>query len=489
MWPWVLMWACGGVEPHGKQDTAVSTPPIDSSTTLSPVTTDTGIEDTSLPTPPEETGDSGGTTPPPVLTADCVLDADHALRAWCEVTVSPAAAVTVFFGPASGAVREAVSPEASVHLVPLTVMPPETRIDFRVEAAGLEVTGQFETSVVPVSTQMLTTGTPSWTHLMLASPCGESAVAIILDADGVPVWYHDFSLDGMGDQQTLDGVTWTEDGTVLGLVNRQAVVEVDLAGRTLLDLRHGEDFHLTVHHDLFRRDGHTYVLFQEVLLHEERFYLLDGFYVFDEAGEEVAKWRLWDHFQPPAPGPYGDLPGAIDYSHANSIWVEPDGDVLVSFRHLDAVVMLEGDWTAAGFGELLWRLAGDDRSPLGSDMTLIFPLSPHGFRHQHNAHFEDGLLVLFDNRVERDELSRVLRLDVDPAAGVARLGQAWTMTLGCPYQGSAWHTEAGHPLAMCAPLNEGVEFDVETGDVRWTGSLSCGDGASMAVPRLIPVSL
>lgn len=87
------------------------------------------------------------------------------------------------------------------------------------------------------------------------------------------------------------------------------------------------------------------------------------------------------------------LPGAADYAHINSIDVQPNGDVLASFRNLSSVYLIR---PGAASGEVVWKLGGRD-----SDFT--FPPLPSGSADggpcaQHSASIlPNGNVLVFDN--------------------------------------------------------------------------------------------
>jgi len=77
---------------------------------------------------------------------------------------------------------------------------------------------------------------------------------------------------------------------------------------------------------------------------------------------------------------------AEDWTHTNSLDVLPNGDVLVSNRHLNQIIAFKPD-----FSGIDWKLGG-----LGSDFT--FPNPSDQFYHQHYAKMlPNGDILLFDN--------------------------------------------------------------------------------------------
>jgi arylsulfate sulfotransferase len=96
-----------------------------------------------------------------------------------------------------------------------------------------------------------------------------------------------------------------------------------------------------------------------------------------------------------------------DWTHANSISIGPQGNILVSLRHLNQIISIAPD-----FKSIQWRLGGP-----GSDFS--FPDPSDQFYHQHTAsQLPNGNILLFDNGNTRPPeeggmYSRALELELD----------------------------------------------------------------------------
>ena len=309
------------------------------------------------------------------------------------------------------------------------------------------------------------------------------------------VWYEDLSVEVNGE---VEGLSITEDGTVLAVVD-YGLREVDLQGRVQLHVPRST-LDVGLHHDAFRRNGLTWALFSDVVTVDEEDYKLDGFLVFDRAGAIVDRWFLGDHH---TPGPVGGLLGLpVDYSHANSIWVDAREDVLVSFRNVSSLVKVAGRDRASA-GTIEWVLAGEAEAPLGQDFTVANATGGlDGFAQQHDWHqLADGRLALFDNRRTQSELSRLLLLEADSpgeegGTGAATLVEAYDLGRHCPFQGYAARTGAGGLMATCAPSRTAVEFapgtqgsDGEPDAQAWRFTVACDPIGSSMVPQFVPLEL
>lgn len=132
-----------------------------------------------------------------------------------------------------------------------------------------------------------------------------------------------------------------------------------------------------------------------------------------ETGRVLYEWHSLDHLD--IEESYEALPdgnGLYDYVHLNSIGEDPDGNLILSCRHLSSVVTISRPG-----GEVLWRLNGK-RSDF--EMGEGTP-----FRYQHDArNHGDGLITLLDNGTgssESDVVSRGLALNLDYDAMTATM--------------------------------------------------------------------
>ena len=136
----------------------------------------------------------------------------------------------------------------------------------------------------------------------------------------------------------------------------------------------------------------------------------NGIQEFDEVGNLVFEWQSIDYIHPTEfIDGYNFNPTDFDYAHANSISVDDDGHLLVSFRHLDAVYKIHRTT-----GEVIWSLGG-----ASSDFS--FSAGSDWFSGQHTARRTwDGDLGLFDNGNQKPvQQSRVVKYDLDTVNWVA----------------------------------------------------------------------
>jgi hypothetical protein len=150
----------------------------------------------------------------------------------------------------------------------------------------------------------------------------------------------------------------------------------------------------------------------------------------DPAGNLVWSWSTADHVAlsetkqwypklfKDKPVELADGRGAYDLAHLNSIARAPDGRVVVSLRHTDAVY--EIDRTT---GDVVWKLGGTKTAR--SLKILDDPYGTKNFGGQHDARVPGpNRVTLFDNGSLRDRAPRAVEYRIDRTKPTARLANA-----------------------------------------------------------------
>lgn len=136
-------------------------------------------------------------------------------------------------------------------------------------------------------------------------------------------------------------------------------------------------------------------------------------------GRVIFEWRSLDHVSPAATTDDEDFKlDVIDYIHVNGVERDTDGNLLVSCRHIDAVLKIDRIT-----GKVIWALGGSaskiNQFAFVGDSTGGF----RGFSHQHSAfRTSRGTLMLFDNGNVKPpaQRSRIVEYELDEQAKVAR---------------------------------------------------------------------
>jgi hypothetical protein len=138
-----------------------------------------------------------------------------------------------------------------------------------------------------------------------------------------------------------------------------------------------------LHHDILKNDSIYVALTYEYLNYATNDYdslIGDGIIVFDLKGNTIWQWNIFDHLNPVDE----NYMVREDWSHANAIDVDYDGNYLVSFRNFDQIWKIH-----SVSGEILWKLGID------GDFNLS---DPDIFLQQHAIHkVSTNEYLLFDN--------------------------------------------------------------------------------------------
>jgi Arylsulfotransferase (ASST) len=434
------------------------------------------------------------------VSLSCETHPVNALRAVCTVESSPAGDVTLTWGPEGRATEQSkVLDGVSSELVTLLWFVPRTvHTITATPAAGSPVSVAFETATVPdeLASTYTVDGTSTVRRVLHEPRCEDSSMVLISSTVGELLYYQELSPDDPTAE--VQSVEMTPEGTFvawgtglqdsIGTPDEDWIREVDLEGNVLFEATHTVNYTEDLTHEVTKHNGYYYALFLERYKHEGLIYLLDGFYVLDPAGQVVATWRLIEHIDPEVLSGVGDP--AVDFSHANSIFVDDLGNVLVSFRHLSALAYIAGDWTAPDFGEVLWWLAGDPDVPsAASDWSIVSSAGvPFGFNLQHHATFvAPDRIILFDNQASLKVDSRLMSIKLDAATGVADIDTVFFLERHCDYQGAHYTAANGNALATCSPSSLFYEFEPGAEDPRFKMTVGCFDGDVDAVFRFVPI--
>ena len=286
----------------------------------------------------------------------------------------------------------------------------------------------------------------------------------IVDRAGRVVWYEHFD--------TLAGFSLAVDRTISVAVRSpdgatRRVLSLGLDGRPRLDIDIPE---LPTHDILKDPRGNMVFLTAEARRVDRRaaggradeVVVGDGLAVYDPGGRRLWRWTSFDAFDPVRlrgqPNRFWEPvfgADAEDWLHANSLCLDRDGNYVISLRHHDMLIKIDGRT-----GRLLWRL--------GRDGDIRLPAAA-GFIGQHAVTLTPrGDFMIFDNGDARRGWSRALALRVDEIKRQASI--AWEYRLPVDLYSfaisSACEIAGGHRL-ICSGV-PGVLLELDASDrVVW----------------------
>jgi hypothetical protein len=135
----------------------------------------------------------------------------------------------------------------------------------------------------------------------------------------------------------------------------------------------------------------------------------------DSAGGLIFDWSPFDHFEITDVAQEARSGPSVNWTHGNALDLDPDGNLLVSFRSLNEITKID-----VPTGAVLWRMGG-----LRNGFAFPDPGPP--FLGQHGLRAAGGELVLLDNLGEA-EGSRAERYALDEAGRTAWLTGTYAPT-------------------------------------------------------------
>lgn len=305
------------------------------------------------------------------------------------------------------------------HAIPVVGLSTETAYQVVVDVTTAD--GTRVSNPLSLETRALPEGFPS-IEVLARDPERVHPGAFLLDLNDVPSRYLAAILDEeLRWTWVYDSpVNWGDleldpDGTLWGLQESGDLVHLDLLGRELgrwsatgTSGAVALELPSALHHDVSRGDHSLLALIAEPVdvpeypvgyatpfalapatLHDTTVVELDW------AGTLLGQWRMSELLEPRRLGWDGLLEGelGLDWAHGNAVSWMPDGGILVSLRHQDAVVAFDRT------GEVRWILGNHDGWPPAFADKLLQPTGPIEWpSHQHGAEItEAGLVVMFDN--------------------------------------------------------------------------------------------
>ncbi len=182
----------------------------------------------------------------------------------------------------------------------------------------------------------------------------------------------------------------------------------------------------------------------------------------------VFQWRSWDHMNITDAVNVDLTASNVDYAHGNGLDVMPDGNLLLSSRHLSEITKIDRQT-----GEIIWRMGAHAKNN-----QFTFVNDPRGCSYQHDVRWlPNGHMTVFDNgNFLSPQYTRMVEYAVDEVNKVATevMEYQHTPSLFARFLGSVRRQASGKTLigwggaadqAKVTELNPDGSVSLELGGV------------------------
>ncbi|WP_035648876.1 aryl-sulfate sulfotransferase [Flavobacterium sp. ASV13] len=237
---------------------------------------------------------------------------------------------------------------------------------------------------------------------MLLAKRETPGTAYIVDYKGNLRWYH--TVEGTG----FKVAHFTKDQTILSILGTNdeptsygsEILEINLQGDTLTHIKKGQgDFKQTIHHEILKKSANelvTITVDQKIIDltsiggKKQDTINSDGILIMDKKGKQLWKWSVFDDLDPLKDKDL--LKNKKDWTHANSLNYDTDGNFLISFYNNGQIWKVDSKT-----GKVIWKLGKGGNMKMAPDTN---------FSQAHAAHIDqEGSLLFFDNGVDKKQSS------------------------------------------------------------------------------------
>jgi len=252
---------------------------------------------------------------------------------------------------------------------------------------------------------------------MLLAKRETPGVAYIVDYKGNLRWYH--TVEGTG----FKVAHFTKDQTIISILGKNdeptsygsEILEINLQGDTLMHIKKGQgDLKQVIHHEILKKSANeivTITVDQKIMdltsIGGKKNDTIngDGILIMDKKGKQLWKWSVFDDLDPLKDKAL--LKTKKDWTHANSLNYDKDGNFLISFYNNGQIWKVDSKT-----GKVIWKLGKDGNMKMAAETN---------FSQAHAAHInEEGSLMFFDNGVDKKQ-SSVFALKVDEKGKTVKL--------------------------------------------------------------------
>ncbi len=301
---------------------------------------------------------------------------------------------------------------------------------------------------------------PSPGHLFLGPSASGTGHLIILDNELIPLFYKkvtgnvfDFKLQPNGK------LTY----------NIYSVYSYGMDSSGIRDKRYltPQEFALDIHDLQVMEDGSYYVFGRDHITIDMSQYVTGGdtaailiahtVHHMDADDNELWRWHSFEHYDILDVDEYIDLTNhIIDWTHSNSIEVDPEGNLIISTRNFNEITKISRQT-----GEIIWRFGGERNQ-------FQFINDNRGFGRQHDARIlSNGNLALFDNgHLLIPQYSSYVEYDIDEQNFTATLIRRYSRngTIYSQTRGGVQELSNGNILISWDDIQNPLVSEINTED-------------------------
>ena len=409
---------------------------------------------------------------PVISSAAARVNPNNVISAIVTVRVQNADSVAVRFRVADPAANDSVTPAVQVvgdsAVIPVLGLLPARRYALRTvaygpggSATGLEL--ELTTADLPSDLPRFTAGgiDPAPGYVVFAS----GRYGVVIDNTGRVVWYLHFANGpGLNFMAQPNGRYAARPQTA-DPNDLEPWIEMDALGNTTRSLGCAQGLQPRPHDLISATDGSYWLMCDDTRTMDLTPYggragaRVTGTNVQHVGADGNLKfqWSPFDHFAV-ADLPVSEISGAlVNWTHGNSIDLDVDGNLLVSFRNLGEITKVN-----VSSGAVMWRLGGSRNQFSFENMNGV------AFSRQHGVRVKSaGQLALLDNTGDPNE-SRSESYLISESARTARLMLSYGSVPGVVTQigGSVQTLAGGRTLASFGTEGRVEEYD-NSGRVMW----------------------
>lgn len=320
-------------------------------------------------------------------------------------------------------------------------------------------------------------GTPTSGYYLfgnISSGDGRDAYAMVVDVNGVPVWYqHTPNAYGILNVDNLVPNVISYTTYIAYTFNTVADGQyqlVQLASPEVISTTNTVGIPLD-HHELRVLPNGDYMMISDVIRTGVDLTGYTGYTGSDmidcvvqeisPTGAMVWQWDANDHFDPVQDSTFVGQTGTTDTGtvvadpyHCNAIDVQSNGDLLVSSRHMNSVFYI-----SKSTGAVVWKMGGSSYNKDGAQIIQIQNDPETAFYRQHDVRMNaDGTVSLFDDHTEMPGPARGVAYTVDTTTGTATVAWQCAGTVSSTAMGSFRRYSDGTNLIGWGEVSTGTNL-------------------------------